>query len=118
MPYVIIARVEPRTEPLIVGRICRAHLVSTNDGRKIYKPARLPSLANIVRDPAASLEAPTFSLDVTSGEALAGLSGGSYLDLSEIKNAIEMYTDETCRISSSAMDPKFDILEEITPSFE
>ena len=87
MPYVIIARVEPRTEPLIVGRICRAHLVSTNDGRKIYKPARLPSLANIVRDPAASLEAPTFSLDVTSGEALAGLSGGSYLDLSEIKNA-------------------------------
>jgi hypothetical protein len=112
MPYVIMARVEPRTKPLIVGRVCRARLVSTNDGRKAYRPAQSPSVANIIRDPAASLHARTYSLDVASDEALAGLAGGSYADLSEIKNTIEIYTDETCRISVYALDPAFKDFEE------
>jgi hypothetical protein len=102
MPYVIIAKVESNTDPLIVARICRAQLVDLRDGRKIYTPMREPSVATVVRDPASEPYARTYCINPLPEGTLAGLAGGSYLDLSTIKDVIENHTDETCRIRSSA----------------
>jgi len=106
VPYVIIAKVEPKTEPLIAGRICRARLVGSHSGQTVYMPSREPSVGAIVFSPGAMTKgltfAPTYDVVSVSGGPIAELSWGPYSDLSAIKNAIEGLTNEICRIMVSA----------------
>lgn len=105
MPYVIVGCLEPGTEPLIIGRICQARLVQSNDGLTVHVVEKAPSLALILRNPGWVRTAWTYQLSPIPEGALANIDPGPYPDLSAINDAVERQTGDACAIRVSAQAP-------------
>jgi hypothetical protein len=106
MPYVVIARVEPGTEPLVLGRVCRACPVQSNDGLMVHVVARSPFIAWVLRNAGwTPRTASTYQLKPVPGGPLFGMNEGPFPDVSAIKDAVERHTSDICAIHVSAQAP-------------
>jgi hypothetical protein len=101
MPYVIVARVEPKTQPLVVARVCRARIEAAIDDTLVHIVEKAPFEAEIFRNPGWTSTAWTYQLRPVAGGSLDGVAKGPFPDLSAIKTAIETHTADTCAIRVS-----------------